>query len=144
MENLKHLFDINKKAWVWLQREDGCIIFPSNGFFRHLIPSQAYTLETRTRDLESEVIDLTTSSPPAKLETPLQAGAQPSPSSSQPTGIGEHHCYICIAPPLHPIKCLNCDNVIGCLKCVLNMSEHDKRCPLCKKESIILACAASL
>ena len=112
-------------------------MFPNNGYFRHLVSSQTYTLETRTRPQEFDVIDLTCTWSP-----PIEPAAAPSTSSRHMPSLQAGHCYICIGVPAHPVTCLHCHNIIGCLKCILNMSEYDKRCPLCKEESTVLACAA--
>lgn len=151
---MKLLFHVPMKQHIWLQQIDGFIRFPRKGCFRHLQPKQTYVLQTRI--MEHDVVDLTWS-PPKRQDTrhsppPLEPGATPQLPHATHSGAGQHmstampaptparHCYICLGEAVRPVMCVECKNVVGCLTHVLELSEHDGRCPICKKECIIRSC----
>ena len=47
---------------------------------------------------------------------------------------------LAIEEATNPVKCVKCHNIIGCLTCMMQLAQHDNRCPLCKDDSIMSSC----
>ena len=82
-------------------------------------------LQTRDDEDDGDVIDLTYSPPKQKKPVAQSSDA---------------HCYICLGNARNPVTCMECNNVMGCLTHMLELSNYDKRCPICKEDSVVKSC----
>ena len=63
-------------------------------------------------------------------------------ASSNQRALQAGYCYICLNRAKYPVSCVNCGNIIGCMKHLLELSNFDNRCPICRDDSVLSSCIA--